>query len=173
MKRLLRRSLLAVAVAAVAVGSTATAQINVIDDISQAPVFDRDTFPLGEVNAIIDSNGQLTIQIGFGLQVWGIETLNNDNFFNTDAASPGLRDIDPAVPGFLLSPGTQNDPDAIGIVQTGFLSSGAFNLGNIFPAGLTVEDLTAAGFNLRFDGAGRDPSNNFNETALELSLIHI
>ena len=138
MKSILKNSLLmlAVAVATVAQGGTAMAQI--VDGngnvVSALPA----TADVGEVNAIIDlASGNVSLQIGGGLQVFGIETLNVTGFFDNAAATAapnGLQAIDPPPPfpeGLTQGPGTQNDAGGIGVLNVGFLPIGDFDLGNI------------------------------------------
>ena len=123
--------------------------------------------PVGIAQAFIDlETGEILLDIGAGLQVFGIETLNTTGFFDNAAATAapnGLQVIDPPPPfplGATQGPGTQNDEDGIGVLNVGFLPTGLFNLGSIIPTGLTEADLTTAGFNLRFDGPGNpDPLN--------------
>ena len=120
--------------------------------------------PVGIAQAFIDlETGEIVLDIGAGLQVFGIETLNVTGFFDNAAAVPGLQAIDPPPPfplGATQGPGTQNDEDGIGVLNVGFLPTGLFNLGSVIPTGLATADLTTAGFNLRFDGPGNpDPAN--------------
>ena len=158
MKSILKNSLLMLAVAAATVCSTATAQV-LINDISEAPV----AAELGQVNAIIDmATGELIVQIGGGIQVFGISVNDGLNFFDNDATLPGLTDIDPADPdAFTLAlDGTQNDPDAIGSLNTSGFTPGVFNLGLALAPGLSIADLNDTGLVLRSDGPGRqiDPT---------------
>ena len=166
MKSILKSSLLALAVAVATVAQGGTAMAQIVDGngnvVSALPA----TAEVGEVNAIIDlASGNVSLQIGNGLQIFGIETLNVTGFFDNAAATAapnGLQAIDPPPPfpeGETQGPGTQNDAGGIGVLNTGFLPVGDFDLGNIIAAGLTQEAiLTDAGFNLRFNGAGNpDP----------------
>ena len=123
--------------------------------------------PVGITQAFIDlETGEIVLDIGAGLQIFGLETLNVTGFFDNavaGAAPNGLLAIDP-IPAFPLGetqgPGTQNDEGGIGVLNTGFLPTGLFNLGSIIPTGLATADLVTAGLNLRFDGPGNpDPAN--------------
>ena len=156
MKSILKNSLLMLAVAAATVCSTATAQV-LINDISEAPTAAAG----GQVNAIIDmATGELIVQIGGGVQVFVLTVTDGLNFFDTAATLPGLSELDPAnpfVPGSqpLESGLTQNDPDAIGMLTAAGVRIGVFNLGLALAPGLSIAELNDAGFNLRFDGQGR------------------
>ena len=55
-------------------------------------------------------------------------------------------------PGYTQGLGTLNTAQAIGVVNTNFLPTGLFSLGNVIAPGLTEADLNAAGFNFRFEG---------------------
>ena len=124
--------------------------------------------PVGIAQAYIDlETGEIVLDIGGGLQVFGIETLNTTGFFDNAAATAapnGLQAIDPPPPfpvGATQGPGTQNDADGIGVLNVGFLPAGEFDLGNIIAAGLTQQAiLTDAGFNLRFNGPGNTNPDN-------------
>ena len=162
MKSILKSSLLALAVAVATVAQGGTAMAQIVDGNGNVVAALPATADVGEVNAIIDlASGNVSLQIGDGLQVFGIETLNTTGFFDNAAATAapnGLQAIDPPPPfpvGATQGPGTQNDADGIGVLNVGFLPAGEFDLGNIIAAGLTQQAiLTEAGFNLRFNGAG-------------------
>ena len=148
MKSILKRSLIALAAAFVAVANTGNLH-------AQIPT----SANVGEVNAILDlSTGEIIIQIGAGLQVFGIST-NVAGFLNTTAALPGLDIIDPPIPG--VPPGPPNTSAfGIGALNVSFFPVGEFSLGNLLPAGVTEAELAAAGFTLAFDGpANPDPEN--------------
>ena len=153
MKSILKNSLLMLAVA-VALSGTSIAQ-QVVDG-SGNPV--PSTTPGGSVQATIDlATGEIVLDIANGVQVFGFAVNDDLEFFNNDAAIPGLTDIDPADPDAFTEAldGTQNDPDAIGSLNTSNFAPGVFSLGNVVAAGLTEADFEAAGFTLRFDGPGR------------------
>ena len=149
-----------VAAFAVAQAGTTMAQFSSAEAVPAAPAA-----PVGITQAFIDlETGEITLDIGAGLQVFGLETLNTTGFFDNAAASTGLLAIDP-IPAFnpdglTQGPGTQNDAGGIGVLNVSFLPTGLFNLGSIVPTGLATADLVTAGLNLRFDGPGNpDPAN--------------
>ena len=95
------------------------------------------------------------------------------NFFDNDATLPGLTEIDPedTVNFFPALDGTQNDPDAIGSLNTSGFTPGVFNLGLALAPGLSIADLNAAGIRLVFDGPGRPRNPNiFPNDFLSISV---
>ena len=154
MKSILKRSLLALAAAFVAVANTGNLH-------AQIPT----SANVGEVNAIIDlSTGEIILQIGAGLQVFEISTDFPGFFSNAAAAAPALAIIDPLLPPGPPSPGPPPGPQfsvfSIGAVNPFFFPVGEFSLGNVLSAGLTEDDFAATGFTLRFVGPGNpDPEN--------------
>ncbi|MDA8564308.1 PEP-CTERM sorting domain-containing protein [Mariniblastus sp.] len=149
MTHVLKNSLLVLAVAFVAVAQTSYA--NAQDVPTSADV--------GEANAILDlATGEVTLQIGAGLQVFGIEGVPFDNA----AARNGLFLIDPPplTPPTPQGPGTQNDENGIGVLNTSLLPTGTFSLGNILLPDFRTE-AALADFVFRFDGPGNtDRVNN-------------
>ncbi len=121
--------------------------------------------PDGIAQIFIDQEtGEIAVNIGAGLQIFGLVT--SEPFFNNAVAAVPLQAIDP-IPDFPLDltegPGTQNDPSAIGVVNTSFLPVGFFSLGNVVAANLTEADFAAVDFEFRFDGPGNeDPGNGFS-----------
>ena len=151
-----------VAAFAVAQAGTTMAQFSSAEAVPAAPAA-----PVGITQAFIDlGTGEITLDIGAGLQIFGLETLNTTGFFDNavaGAAPNGLLAIDPIPPfplGETQGPGTQNDAGGIGVLNTGFLPTGLFNLGSIIPTGLATADLVTAGLNLRFDGPGSPDAAN-------------
>ena len=98
MKSILKSSLLALAVAVATVAQGGTAMAQFVDGNGNVVSALPTTADVGEVNAIIDlASGNVSLQIGGGLQVFGIETLNVTGFFDNAAAcllytSPSPRD---------------------------------------------------------------------------------
>ena len=149
MTHVLKRSLLALAVAVFALAQTSDVQ-------AQDPPTEAD---VGTANAILDlDTGEVTVQFGAGLTVFGIEGIPFDNA----AAVAGLIAIDPLPPfppDATQGPGTQNDDAGIGVLNTNFLPTGEFNLGSILLTDFRTE-AALADFVFRFDGAGNtDPQN--------------
>ena len=158
MKSILKSSLLALAVAAVALTSDATAQDGgVVPFGGEVPAPATTQAETGVAQAFIDAaTGEVVLDIGLGLQVFGFGAATD--LFDTDASVAGLASISPPPPfnpdGLLFGANVQNDPDGIGIVEGNFFAGGLFNLGTFLPAGLTEQTLIDAGFFFRFDGAG-------------------
>ena len=151
MTHVLKNSLLSLAVAFVTVAQTSDANAQVPTEAG-----------VGEVNAILDlTTGEVTIQIGAGLQFFGITGIPFDNA----AAAGPLLAIDP-IPAFPLGatqgPSTQNDAAGIGVVNVVPLPTGNFSLGNILLPEFRSEDVLGD-FRLIFDGpANTNPQNTIN-----------
>ncbi len=135
MKSILKNSLLMLAVAVVAVAQTSDARGQAAD---------------GTANAILNlGTGEVTIELGSGLLIFGIEGVPFDNA----VAAPNLLAIDPS------GLGTQNDAGGIGVVSFSGLPVGEFSLGNILTPDLRTE-AALANLNFRFDGPSNpDPAN--------------
>ncbi|MDA8563069.1 PEP-CTERM sorting domain-containing protein [Mariniblastus sp.] len=146
--------MMAALVAAFSVAHTATsiAQTGVSPTLPPTP-----TAGVGDAQAIVDlSTGEVFLDIGIGLQVFGLEGVPFDNA----AAVNGLLIIDPLPFGSIdQGPGTQNDENGIGVLNTSFLFPGVFNLGAIILEDFRSE-AALADLNFRFDGpANTDPAN--------------
>ena len=164
MTHVFKKSLvMAAMVAAFAVAQAGTSMAQRVGD---------STAPGGVVQATIDlATGEIVLDIAGGVQVFGLEVNPGVDFFDNNAAIPGLTAIDPEdTVNFLPAlDGTQNDPDAIGSLNTSGFDSGVFSLGNLVTAGLTEADFRAAGFNLRFDGPGRQNNPDIQPNTFDIS----
>lgn len=118
-----------------------------------------------EAQVILDlGNGEVTVDLGSGLFLFAIETLNTNGFFDNAAAAPVLMNFEQNFGSV-----TENDQDGIFVIVP---PAGPVNLGPIIPDGSrTVEALTEAGFNFRFFSFNEGPSPGFGIGAPQVILV--
>lgn len=132
MKSILKNSLLMLAVAVVAVAQTSDASAQF--DPSMA----------NNANAVVDlSTGEVTLNLGSGIQVLGLETTDMVNIFDTAAINDSTG----------LGAAQQRDPNGIGWLSLSPFDAGTFNVGAILDASSRTEAALST-FQFRFGAAG-------------------
>ena len=97
--------------------------------------------------AVLDlSTGEVTITVGPGVQVIGVETTDGSNIFDNSALDTSTG----------LGAAQQNDPNGIGFLSLSPFAAGTFNLGPILDASVRSEAALQT-FQLRTGAAGVDP----------------
>jgi hypothetical protein len=132
MKSILKNSLLMLAVAVVAVAQTSDASAQ----------FDP-SLP-ANANAVLDlSNGEVTLNLGSGIQVLGLETTDGANIFDPSQLNDSTA----------LMAAQQRDPNGIGWLSLSPFPAGTFNVGAILDPSARNEAALQT-FQFRFGAAG-------------------